>query len=63
VKLSRVRPPVSLTACLSHQLTAAAACGGFAAVARRAGDIDRLLHGQPSAATVSSVTLSADVGS
>jgi len=31
--------------------------------ARQAGDIDRLLHGRRSAATVSSVTLSADVGS
>ena len=71
MKLSNVRPSV----CLSHSV-AAHRCGGFAAVGpARAGDTDRLLHGQRpavssspaaarrAAANAGSATLSADVGS
>ena len=37
---------VRLSVGLSHLPTAAAACGGFAAVGPWAGNIDRLLHGR-----------------
>jgi len=37
--------------------------GGFAAVARRARDVDRMLHGRRSAANAGSATLSAGVES
>ena len=40
-----------------------AVAAGLLLWARRPGDIDRLLHGRRSAASASSVTLSADVGS
>ena len=56
------------SACLCHLSTAACHCSGFAAVGRRAKDIDRSIAaatGRRSSTTlsVSSVTLSADVGS
>jgi len=35
------RSGVRLSVCLSHHSAAARHCGGFAAVARRDGDIDR----------------------
>jgi len=50
---------------LFHSL-AAAACGRFAAVGRRVGDIDRQQHGaaaRRAAANAASATFTADVGS
>jgi len=55
---SGVRPSVCLIIRSPH-----AAAAGLLHGARHAGDIDRLLHGRRAAATVSSVTLSADVRS
>jgi len=60
---------------LSHHSAAAHGCGGFAAVGRQAGNIDRLLHGRlpalsssraaarRAAANEGSATLAADAGS
>jgi len=58
MKLSGVCPSVCPIIRPAH-----AAAAGLLLWARRARDIDRLLHGQHSAANANSVTLSADVGS
>jgi len=52
-----------LSVCLSHLLIMQQCVAGLLLWAQHTGDIDQLLHDWCSAGTVSSVTLSADVGS